>query len=622
MAASVHAPQHAVLQIEANKVVARVSPNHAGLMTEEINHSFDGGLYAELVRDRALTVGIQPKAGALGAWTVIDQLSAAGLALDVTNSLSEALPGSLRIDAPSASPGHRVGIANGGFWGIPVHPSTSYRLSFYGKALREFSGPLQVSIESPDGATTYARTEIPLLPGPWKKYETVLKTTSLITPTADARLVISTEHPGTFLVNLVSLFPPTWKDRPNGTRVDLMQKLADLHPKFLRFPGGSYLASFEWKKTIGALIERPGNSNAWGYPSSYGMGYLEFLEWCEDLGMEPVLGVKAGDLQTAAGSALQPLVQDALDEIEYATGATTTRWGARRVQDGHPEPFKLHYVEVGNEEEGPSYDARFAQFYDAIKARYPAIQLIASSLIVDTANQHYVTTQVKSRVPDVLDDHFYLKVEDAFSKADQYDHYDRGGPKIFVGEWATVEGSPTSNMLAALGDAAWMTGMERNSDVVVMQAYAPLFVNVNKEAYQWSPNLIGYDALNSYCSPSYYAQLMFNTYRGDEVIASTFKGLPRLFFSVTKDSTTGTINVKAVNASRFSHKVEIRITGGGVELEAVGKVVELTGEPRETNSIQAPTKIVPVERSLNGVGTTFEHMFPRYSVTVLELRAR
>lgn len=200
---------------------------------------------------------------------------------------------------------------------------------------------------------------------------------------------------------------------------------------------------------------------------------------------------------------MEPLVQDALDEIEYAIGDTTTIWGARRAKNGHPMPFKLQYVQVGNEETLPGYDARFARFYDAIKARYSTLQLIASSMIVDTKYNNYQTTVVKTRVPDVLDDHFYLKAKDVFGKVHYFDHYDRTGPKIFVGEWATVEGSPTGNFLAALGDAAWMIGMERNSDVVIMQAYAPLFANVNKGAFQVAPNLIGFDALNSYGSPSY-----------------------------------------------------------------------------------------------------------------------
>jgi len=630
-ASLIHAATPSVLRIDANVIVARVSPLHAGLMTEEINHSFDGGVYAELLRDRALNGTLLPRANALGSWMLIGGTNGgSGMALDVSHPLSRAIPTSLRIDAASASLLNRVGVTNAGFWGIPVHPHTRYRVSFYGKAAGEFAGPLTVSLERADGSATFARTEVILSAGPWKEYEAILMTSDEACPTADARLVISTQQPGTFWLTLVSLFPPTWNDRPNGNRVDLMKKLAALRPKFLRFPGGGYLNYVDWKKTIGPLSDRPGVSNPWGYPSSQGMGYLEFLEWCEDLAMEPVLGVNAGysgeDPREVveAGPALQSFVQDALDQIEYATGDASTTWGAQRARDGHPAPFKLTYVEIGNEETDPAYDARFAQFYDAIKARYPGTQLIAAGQIKDTGSRpsemdYRKSAQVKSRVPDALDEHFYKTAKDAFAAVGQFDDYDRRGPKIFVGEWATMEGpGPTPTLQAALGDAAWMIGMEHNSDLVIMQAYAPLLVNVNKGAFQWRTNLIGYDALNSYGSPSYYAQVMFNTHRGDEVLASSRHIAPDLFTSVTHESKTGTIYVKVVNASAMPQSVKIVIAGAAM-IERQGKVIVLSGNPEDANSIQEPTKIVPVERPLRGTSAAFEHTFPQYSATVLEL---
>jgi alpha-N-arabinofuranosidase len=559
----------------------------------------------------------------------------AGLALDVGNVLSDAISASLRIDAMSASARHGVGVANGGFWGIPVRPNTRYRLSFYGKAAGDFTGPLEASMERNDGSVTYARGKVRLSPGPWRKYEAVLTTPADIRPTADARLVISTEHPGAFSLTLVSLFPPTWKDRPNGNRIDLMQKLADLHPKFLRFPGGGYLNGptiadrFDWKRTIGALEDRPGHLSTVGYGSSDGMGYLEFLEWCEDLGMEPDLDVYGGQSavgEVPAGTALQPFVQDALDEIEYATGDARTKWGARRARDGHSAPFKLTYVEIGNEEEGQQYEARFAQFYDAIKARYPTLQMIANSTSKNSWGLPAPGAPVTSRTPDVLDEHFYMYASDYFADVGHYDHYDRKGPKIFVGEWATVEslgmpkGSPTPNLQDALGDAAWMIGIERNSDLVIMQAYAPLFVNVNEGAFQWPINLIGFDALGSYGSPSYYVQPMFNASRGDEVLESTSTVTGKFFTSVTRDNRAGTIFVKVLNASAAVRRVKIEIAGR-VSVEPDGKVVELTGKLEDFNSIGEPTKIVPVEHGLHNAGAAFEHAFPSNSVTVLELHS-
>lgn len=626
----------AVLSINATKIIAHVSPLHAGLMTEEINHSFDGGLYAELVQDRTFNGPVTATAGTLGSWSVIGTPGAdSGVALELTRPLSDAVPISLRIDARSAAPDHRLGIANTGFWGMPIHAHTKYRLSFYAEVGTGFKGPLSASLESRDGSVTYASASVALSSATWKRYEVTLESAGDLVPTEDARLVLATEQPGTFWLTLVSLFPPTWNDHANGNRIDLMQKLADLHPKFLRFPGGSYLTGatidsrFNWKATIGPLTTRAGHPNTWSGWASDGMGYLEFLTWCEDLGMEPVVGVYAGSshhVDVEPGAALQPFVQDALDEIEYATGDISTRWGAMRARDGHPAPFKLTYVEIGNEDNKPSYDARFAQFFDAIRARYPAVQIIGSGTLW-AFGTIYGHPQLKSRIPDVIDEHSYQTAAGNYKQVHHFDHYDRRGPKIFVGEWASLEtrpeldsgkGVPTPNMLGALGDAAWMIGMERNSDLVIMQAYAPLFTNVNPGAHQWPTNLIGFDALSSYGSPSYYAQRMFNTQRGDLVLASAQAALAGFFHSVTRDSQSGTIYIKAVNTTNASRRVTIRIDHAPI-IGPGGKVSVLAGAPDDTNSIQEPNKVVPVEQALGEIGARFTHDFPAHSVSVLQI---
>jgi alpha-N-arabinofuranosidase len=399
-----------------------------------------------------------------------------------------------------------------------------------------------------------------------------------------------------------------------------MDKLAAMHTKFLRLPGGNYLEGdhiaerYEWKKTIGPLVDRPTHPSPWRYRSSDGMGLLEFMEWCEDLKIEPVLAVYAGysmmQEHVDPGSALDPYIQDALDEIEYVSGSAETKWGAERSKDGHPAPFPLHYVEIGNEDwfdRSGSYDGRYAQYYKEIKQKYPDLQLIA-------------TAPIKSVKPDVLDEHFYMSAEKSLSDANHYDKTDRNGPKIFVGEWATREGEPTPNLQAALGDAAWMTGMERNSDIVIMSSYAPLFVNVNPGGMQWEADLIGYDALSSYGSPSYWAQVMFANHLGAGVVAAELADVgPRVYTSVTRDEKQRKLFIKIVNANSDAKRLDITLEGlASVKHEAT--MTTLSGKsPEATNSIAHPDNIVPVKHQIELRGSKFEHEFEPYSINVLDL---
>jgi alpha-L-arabinofuranosidase len=506
-------PAPGELTVKVDQPGVKISPMLYGLMTEEINHSYDGGLYAELIQNRNFKADAKKPVH----WSLVKSPGAQGaIALDTADPVNTALGTSLRMEITAVEKGQRVGVANEGYWGIPVACAATYRVSFYAKAAAGFTGPLNVTLESNDGATVYASGSVPALDSQWKRYTLTLNTPRLVT-SANDRFVISADKPGTVWLSLVSLFPRTFNNRPNGNRIDIMQKLGAMRPAFLRLPGGNYLEGdtiaehFDWKKTLGDISNRPGHRCCWGYPSTDGMGLLEYLEWCEDLHMEPLLAVFAGYAlhgEHVVGKDLEPFVTEALDEIEYVTGDASTTWGRRRVKDGHPEPFPLHYVEIGNEDwfdKSGSYESRFAQMHDAIKARYPQLQLIA-------------TMPVKSRRPDVVDDHFYRSAREMERDAHHYDKTNRKGPKIFVGEWASTEGNPTPTLNAALGDAAWMTGMERNSDVVVLSAYAPLLVNVNRGAAQWPTNLIGYDARTCFGSPSYYVQKLFAENRGDTVL--------------------------------------------------------------------------------------------------------
>jgi alpha-N-arabinofuranosidase len=342
--------------------------------------------------------------------------------------------------------------------------------------------------------------------------------------------------------------------------------------------------------------------------------------------MQPVLAVYAGyslmQEHVNPGADLQPYVQDALDEIEYVTGDVATKWGAERAKDGHPAAFPLAYVEIGNEDwfdKSKSYDARYTQFYKAIKAKYPALQLISTG---DT-QQNGRGNQVTSVTPDLIDDHYYRRAEEFFKDTHHYDKMDRNGPKIFVGEWATREGSPTPNMGAALGDAAWMTGMERNSDLVLISSYAPLFVNVNPGGMQWQSDLIGYDAFLSYGSPSYYAQAMFANHVGTEILGAQLSGAgDRFFYSVTRDAVKGVVYLKLVNASSVAQPLKISLAGVK-EVKGSAKLVRLSAATtEETNSITDPKRVVPVESTVTGVGKEFTRTVPGYTIEVLEIGAQ
>ena len=603
------------LTIDVDHPTASVSPTLYGLMTEEINYSYDGGIYAELISDRTPSRTWD----ALRGWPMVARGdSSVNVSIDDSNGPSAVLTRSLRVTVSKASAASPAGVENDGYWGIPVRPHTVYSGSFY--AMTDSPGiPVTITLQNDQTGVVAASATVTGLTGEWKRFTYTLKTGD-DPVSSNNHLILTIAKPATVWLNLVSLFPPTYHDRPGGNRADIMNLLATMQPKFLRLPGGNYLEGdhiaehFDWKKTIGPWVDRPTHMSPWHYRSSDGMGLLEFLEWCEDLKMQPVLAVYAGysleQEHVDPGPALEPYVQDALDEIEYVTGDADTKWGAERVKDGHPAPFPLRYVEVGNEDQfdhSHSYDGRFAQFYHAIKQRYPDLQIIA-------------TTPVKSVTPDVLDEHFYMSAAQSFSEAHHYDAADRNGPKIFVGEWATREGDPTPNLEAALADAAWLTGLERNSDLIIMSSYAPLFVNVNPGGMQWAPDLIGYDALSSYGSPSYWTQVMFSTHLGTEIVpAALANAPPRVFASVTRNNTTHKLFIKVVNATSTSQPLAIALTGVK-KLAPQATLTTMSGKtPNATNSITRPDAVVPVTHTVSVAGSKFTQTFAPYSVNVMEL---
>jgi len=527
----------AKLAIDLNAPTHAIPPSFYGLMTEEINYSYDGGLFAELIRNRTFQ---DPQPGGHGA-APIGQLpphwSVVGAATAATNQdapVNAALPINLRLTLS----GGTGGIANNGYWGVPVKPATKYTATFYARASGGFSGPIVASLLVDAGARTVANATTEPISDQWKKYSVNFTTSDDAPTTANARFVLSASGQGNIDFSFVSLFPPTYENVPNGLRPDIMQLLAAMHPGFIRLPGGNYVEGsrfsdrFAWKRMIGPADQRPGHMGCWGYRSSDGFGLPQYLLWCKQLHATPVLALFAGytlngDYAVPGSPEMDLYTQEALEEIEYVTGSADTEWGKRRAEDGFPEPFALTYVEIGNEDffdHSGSYEGRFAQMAKDIRAKYPQLKIIA-------------TTPVKSFKPDLVDDHLYAS---APSMEHQYTRYDVGsdnpdgrkadGVKVFMGEWATQGGAPTPNLMSALSDAVFVMGLERNSDDVLMECYAPLFANVNVEdkaagnprGWQWNTNLIGYNALTAFGSPSYYMLATFGENRGDAVVATHF----------------------------------------------------------------------------------------------------
>ncbi len=609
-----HAQAPATLNVDVSKPKSAVSPTLYGLMTEEINYSYDGGLYAELIRNRTFR---SDWSGILNWFLLEKGAASAKMSVDNSDGPSAALHHSAKLEVTKADANSPAGLINEGYWGIAVRPNTKYTGSLFAKSNAGSTLPVWVALVADQSGRVLASSSVAVMGTAWKQYQFELRS-GAVDASAENHLEVTIDRPATLWVQMVSLFPPTYHDRPNGNRADIMEKLAAMRPAFLRFPGGNYLeggrldSRFDWKKMIGPLVDRPTHPTTWSYHSSDGMGLLEFLEWCEDLHMQPVLGVFAGytldGKVVKPGPDLEPYVQDALEEIEYVTGGPDSKWGAVRARDGHPAPFPLRYVEVGNEDNfdrAKTYDGRYAQFYKAIKAKHADIQVIA-------------TMPVKGMTPDVVDDHYYKREQGMFEESKHYDNTDRKGPKIFVGEWATREGTPTPNFGAALGDAAFLTGLERNSDVVVMSAYAPLFVNVNPGGMQWSSDLIGYDTSTSYGSPSYYTQVMFASCLGDHTVNSSLSGAgDRFFYSAT--ASPEKLCLKLVNASSAEQGLTITLPGLGTGARTA-HIETLHGNTIwATNTISAPSRIVPVKSTLSVKGERVPYTLPAYSIQVVEI---
>lgn len=490
----------AKIEVSADGVGHSIPATLWGIFFEDINLSADGGIYPELVRNRSFEDSEQPE-----HWKLVKRDGAeATMQIDSSQPLSSVNRRSLRV----AWKGGAV-LANEGYWGMNIVQDERYRLRLAVRGAEGFTGPLKVWLES-SGGKDLAHGEISGVTNTWQWFECEL-TARGSDPKAHFGFEFSGQ--GAVWLDMVSLLPAkTWGK--SGLRPDLSEMLAGLQPGFLRFPGGCWVEGddrahmYNWKLTVGDPANRVPLWNIWQYWATHGLGYHEYLLLCADLGAEPVFCINAGmsHREVVPLGEMGRWVQDALDAIEYANGPTNSVWGAMRARNGHSEPFGLKFLEIGNENGGAEYNERWALFHQAIKAKHPEIRLIANVW------GGYPT----NRMPEIVDEHYYNNPEFFIQQSGRYDSYDRKGPKVFVGEYAVTSGAGLGNLRGAIGEAAFMTGMERNSDVVVMGCYAPLFCNANHK--RWPINLINFDSARAFGLPSYYVQQLFSRHRGDQTV--------------------------------------------------------------------------------------------------------
>ena len=516
-------PRSGVLEIDIDGPKRPISRMLYGVFYEDINYAGDGGLYAELVRNRSFE-HLQRWEG----WGRINDQDSGRIAVENTEPLNDNNRNYVRLESDNT--GRNLALINYGYGGIAIREGGTYDFSVYARC-DGFDGRLLVSLEDSQGRVV-GEASVSGITGDWQRYKAEIQASE----TSDrGRLVIRVNEPGTVFLDMVSLFPrDTWMGRENGLRSDLVEMLADLKPAFIRFPGGcivegnSIVNAYRWKDTIGDVAARKTNSNLWGYYQSYGLGFHEYFLLCEDLGAEPVPILNAGLSCQVRGAQYVPMnqldewVQDALDLIEYAKGPVDSPWGSVRAANGHPEPFNLEYLGIGNENWGPEYHKRYEVFHKAIKEKYPDIKLISGSGVAyDGPDYDIAKRWAESIGVDVFDEHMYCPPQWFFSNADRYDDYERGEMVIFVGEYAAHGTGRRNNLEAALAEAAFMTGLERNSDIVHMTAYAPLFNKVGSS--QWTPDLIWFNNTDVYGTPSYYVQKMFGTSLGDIVLPCVYQ---------------------------------------------------------------------------------------------------
>ena len=617
------------LVIQAGKPGAEIQPTMYGLFFEDINYAADGGLYAELVKNRSFEFPQH-----FMGWKTFGKVSLKD------DGPFERNPHYVRL-AYAGHPHKQTGLDNEGFFGIGIKKGAEYRFSVWAR-VAEGETPAKIRVELADTKSmgeqqAFATADVTVDSREWKKYQVILKP-EVTNPKAILRIFLASRQ--TVDLEHISLFPvDTWQGHENGLRKDLVQALADIKPGVFRFPGGCIVegtdiaSRYDWKKSVGMVENRPLNENRWQYTfphrffpdyyQSYGLGFYEFFQLSEEIGAEPLPVLSCGlacQFQNPNMDAHVPLcdlesyIQDALDLIEFANGAVDTPWGKIRADMGHPAPFNLKLIGIGNEQWGKEYPEHLEPFVKAIRKKYPDIKIVGSSGPDSEGEQFdYLWPEMKSLKADLVDEHFYRPEAWFLSQGARYDNYDRKGPKVFAGEYACHgKGKKWNHFHASLLEAAFMTGLERNADIVHMATYAPLFAHV--EGWQWRPDMIWFDNLNSVCTVSYYVQQLFATHKGTNVLSLTMNKKPvtgaegqnGLFASAVCDKNKNEIIVKVANTSDKKQPLSLIFNGlKKKEVLSGARCIKLSSADMDKdNTIENPLAIIPQETSLDVDGHT------------------
>ncbi len=612
-----------------------------GIFFEDINLAADGGIYAELVKNRSFEFTTP-----LMGWKEMDKGTTGGSIL-VINRGEENKNNPRYIRVTNARAGN-YGIANEGFRGMGIEKDKTYDFSVWARWPKGSTVQLRLELVNTKGEIIGAAHLANGSNETWKKYAVSLTATAT---DPKAQLNIWFEGKGTIDMDMVSLFPrDTWKKRPGGLRPDLVQLLADLKPGFIRFPGGCIVEGrdlanrYQWKKTVGKVEDRQLIINRWNtefanrsapdYFQSFGLGFYEYFLLAEDIGASPLPILNCGmacqfnTAEVVPTNQLDPYVQDALDLIEFANGSANTKWGRLRAAMGHPAPFNLKMMGVGNEQWGPQYVERFTYFAKAIKQKYPSFKLINSvGPYSDGELFNFLNDTLRKMHADILDEHYYRSPEWFLKNAKRYDNYDRNGPKIFAGEYAAhsvgiPNGKTKNNWRAALAEAAFMTGLERNADVVNMASYAPLLAHI--DGWQWTPDLIWFDNLQSYGTPSYYVQKLFSNNRGTQVVPiemnnAVMAGQDSLYASACIDAKTNELIIKIVNTIGKTQTVSFDLDGWKKADAKANITVLQSDDMNAVNSFEVPMAIKPVDKQVQVSGKRLQLDLSANSFSVIRV---